>query len=420
MKRRWTLGVVWLAVVGAAALGCDTSEGPAPQKSGSDAGTQVDTTTGDTTVDQDGAVAPPTVKLKDFEQYCSPTAACANEAQSCNTIEGEDGLCVAKPKVETTISDPFEEESTDKLPDLSCVGQAWPAPTGKKVRLHGIVDRFGSGPVTTDITIKVFDAAKFHPEKCLGMGPADTLACYQEIYDDKDSLLGTAVSTPVDKGAESDDCQETKDCPLGYECNDTTGFLACHEQFGLYEIKDMPTNTPVVVMTQPSEDEMDSWHRTFLFHVVFLEEFAQGDDYRYDPTIVGDGQWKTVPNPFNTQIKAGNGAIGGRVRDCATAGDAGRASWYIYEATVGFGNEPSKIGYFNELEEDTLPVPSRSATNILGRYAGLDVVPGPNVITGTVLQDGKLVSLGSYPIYVFPSGLSIVSFPGAVPAITHE
>jgi hypothetical protein len=154
--------------------------------------------------------------------------------------------------------------------------------------------------------------------------------------------------------------------------------------------------------------------------VAFIEDFAKGDDYRYDPTIVGDGQWKTVPNPFNTQIAPGNGAIGGRIRDCSKVGADKRPSWHIYEATVGFAKAPSITGYFNEFENDTLPVPSRTSTNILGRYVGLDVAPGANWVTGTAMIDGKAASLGSYPVYVFPSSLAVVSFPGIVPPSTAE
>lgn len=408
-----------LAVTGA----CDTSEGPAPANGGgtgtADSGAGPggsDATGGDT-----GGPTEAT-PFEDFENHCGGDGDCSIAGQGCAMVTGQEGgLCTVKPTKDSTISDPFTEENTDKKPDLSCVDQAWPAPTGAKVKMHGFVDRFGSGGITTGMTVRVYDAAKFDPGRCWGKEPAEALACYEEVVTDSAAILGETVSTQVpDQLAEGKDCGSTSECPLGFECNDADGFDACHEQFGLYEIEGIPTNTPLVIMVAPPADEADSWHRTFLFNIILLDDFAKDGGYRYDPTIVSDGQWKTVPNPFGTQIAPGNGAIGGRIRDCASAGSTGRASWHIAEATVGFGTSPSKIGYFNALEEDTLPVPDRSATNILGRYVGLDVTPGPNWVTGTILQDGKAVTLGSHPVFVMPSSLSVVSFPGVVPPVTHE
>ena len=402
---------------------CDTSEGAAADAGtsggggGGGGGGGADTAQGDTS---GGPVK--TTPFADFENHCADDAACTVGGQGCAPVTGQEGgLCLVEPTAESTISDPFAEEATDKKPDLSCVDQAWPAPTGAKVKLHGYVDRFGSGGITTGMTVRIYDGAKFDPSRCWGKDPGEALQCYEDVIGDTGAILGEAVSTQVnDPLAEGRDCNETADCPLGFECNDADGFDACHEQFGLYEIDGIPTNTPLVIMVSPPEDEKDGWHRTFLFNIILLDDFAKDGGYRYDPTIVSDGQWKTVPNPFGTQIAPGNGAIGGRIRDCASAGAAGRPSWHIAEATVGFGTSPSKVGYFNAYEEDTLPVPDRTTTNILGRYVGLDVTPGPNWITGTILQGGKTVTLGSHPVYVLPSSLSVVSFPGVVPPVTHE
>ncbi|GMV39777.1 MAG: hypothetical protein AMXMBFR64_14930 [Myxococcales bacterium] len=419
MRTRLESALAALALGAALALAgaCDTSEGAAAD-AGSSAGK--DTGGGDTvaTGDTGPIVATP---FEDFSNHCTKDADCA-ASQVCGLVGGQPGgLCLRKPSVESTISDPFTEENTSQKPNLACVDQAWPAPTGAKVKVHGFLDRFGSGGVTEGMTIRIFDASKFNPGRCASMGPAEALACYEEVIADTAAILGQTISTRVpDLKAEGTDCDETPECPLGFECNDAQGFFACREQYGLYEIDGIPTNTPLVIMTAPPDDEKDSWHRTFLYNVIFLDAFAKDGTYRYDPTIVSDGQWKTVPNPFGTQIATGNGAIGGRIRDCAIEGASGRPSWHIAEATVGFGTPPSKTGYFNALEEDTLPVPERSSTNILGRYVGLDVAPGPNFVTATILQGGAAVSLGGHPVYVLPSSLSVVSFPGVVPPVTHE
>jgi len=216
------------------------------------------------------------------------------------------------------------------------------------------------------------------------------------------------------------ECETDQDCPKEYSC---TGDLdgECFLNFGSYELAGLPTNVPLVVMTRPADEgDAGDWHSTFMYDVVLVQDYVEGERYRFDPLIVGHGQWKVVPGPFFTTIKLGNGAIGGRIRDCGITGEDGRSAWNLGEATVGFATPPGKIGYFNDKEEDSLPDPDRSSTNILGRYTGLDVPPGPNVVAANVQVDGEVVSLGATPIYVFPNSLAIVSLPGRVATFTQE
>jgi hypothetical protein len=71
--------------------------------------------------------------------------------------------------------------------------------------------------------------------------------------------------------------------------------------------------------------------------------------------------------------------------------------------------------YFNSLEDDTVPLDNRETTNIVGRFAALDIAPGWNVLAGVAQIGGETVPVGSIDVYVVPNALSIVSFPGTLP-----
>jgi hypothetical protein len=107
-----------------------------------------------------------------------------------------------------------------------------------------------------------------------------------------------------------------------------------------------------------------------------------------------------------------NGAIGGRIRDCH---DAERDSWPIADVRLGLAAPGRSFVYFNNLEDDTVPLIDRETTDILGRFAALDVPAGWNRIAGAARVDGQVVTIGSVPVYVAPSSLSIISWPGALP-----
>jgi len=192
--------------------------------------------------------------------------------------------------------------------------------------------------------------------------------------------------------------------------------MECQLNFGLYELASIPVETPLVIVTRGGEGTT-GWHRTVLWDVRIPASAAGAGAHRYDPLIVAHGQWVTVPNPFGVSISLGNGAVGGRIRQCE--GDEGHAGWYLHEATVGFANPPAKLGYFNDSEADTLPDPNRVSTNLFGRYTGLDISPGPNHLVAAIKDESGVRFLGSRSFHVYPDTLSIVSLPGSVALVTQ-
>jgi hypothetical protein len=352
-----------------------------------------------------------------YSQQCADDEDCG-EGRVCAPVAAEvGGVCVLTPPQFSGVTDPFEEEKTAVPIDFSCADVGPPSLSSEVTTLSGIVDRFGSGPVTVGIEIRVFLASEFPADACDGLENAEVQGCVAGIVDDSDALVASTVSeVPPDLACENIPCETDAECPLGHACAGPKGEMECQLNFGLYSLEGVPVDTPLVVVTRGGEGTT-GWHRTVSWDVRITAAAAVEGGHRYDPLIVAHGQWVTVPNPFGVSIALGNGAVGGRLRQCGS--EEGHAGWYLHEATVGFANPPAKLGYFNDSEADTLPDPNRVSTNLFGRYTGLDITPGPNHIVAAVRGEDGVSFLGARSFHVYPDTLSVVSLPGSVVVITQ-
>ena len=413
-----------IGVIGICLIGCGGSEEFQPSATDTASSVTENQPEGD-----EGEEEPRTADEEDLDGFPPMTSfslGCSVESPDCGggmvcAALDAVGACSAIPGEETKLSDPYTQTVVvGQAPNFDCIGN-YPDPSeSSNVTIYGVVDRFGSGLVTEDIVVRVFEAATFDPWACDSLETAERAECLAALVNNQDLIIGETVSTGIEE-EEGLECETDQDCPMGYACTGDGLTDECVVSFGLYELAGLPTNTPLVVMTRSLDEESGDWHDTYLFDTVFVEGYVEeGQRYRYDPLIVGHGQWKTVPSPFFTSIKPGNGAIGGRIRDCGTLGEDGRRAWNLYGATVGFANPADKTGYFNDKEADSLPDADRVSTNILGRYTGLDVPPGANVVSASLMAEGEVISLGAIPIYVFPSSLSVVSLPGRVATYTQN
>lgn len=357
-------------------------------------------------------------------------------------------VCVPKPadKEVGALSDPTNDNvaSTDK-PQLDCIdkpitelvkGLSGPA----SVTLWGRVDRFGGGDVTKDVEVAVFKLADFHPEVCAGMADSDAqAACF---VDDKKVGAPIAKAISLDATTATDlqvvsakksgeSCVKHLECPEGYECRDLKNGnpKQCVLTHGIYAIENIPTNTQLVVRVRKNKANAD-WHTSYLWDIVLFSnrtdakgaasqpaKYINTDTYRVNPTIVGEGQWGLVTATIGlSPISDGNGVIGGRVRDCGVAG--GRGGWTLHNVKIGLSVAATGLAFFNDDEDNTVPDKNRSATDVLGRYAAVDVPAGPNRVAVAGTFDGKLTPLGGLDVYVIPNSLTIVSLPGRVPVLT--
>ncbi len=419
-------------------------------------GTDAISTGQDSTATADSAVADANSSpdVPPFQAKCTTDATCKT-AQVC-----EFGVCVSKPSntEKLNLSNPLQDNQAvaDKV-QLGCVGETT-ADLAKgvvgpaKVTMWGRVDRFGSGVVTADVEVAVYELSQFHPEACAGIVNTDAAPDAIENCMIDESKVGKplakviAVLPNVDKPTDAavvngwdvasakkadEQCNTHLDCPLGYECRKDNGAVAniCVAQHGVYAIENVPTNTPIVVRVRGLPPNKPSWHDSYLWDYVLLAnrtdvkgagtqptKYVGTDTYRVNPTIVGEGQWQLVPTTMGfNDITDGNGVIGGRVRDCGV--DGGRGGFAIHNARVGLGVSGQGIAYFNDSEDNTVPVKTRGATDLIGRFAAVDVPAGPNRIAAAGWMDSAVVSLGSQDVYVIPNALMIVTLPGHIPTL---
>lgn len=435
--RACLLGALALA---AAACGSESSSSADTSSSAdglaSDAPATSDSSGGDSTASAD-------TTTPSFKAMCSDTKPCG-AGKMCAS-----GVCTVEPNASQVaeVTDPNNDylPTKDKV-ELGCVdqpiedqikGQTGPA----TVTMWGRVDRFGGGPVTVNVEVAVFELAKFHPEACVGVEDDDKRdACF--LSDKVGKPVGTAISVDPDKAAESsldlasakkagEGCSKHMDCPSGYECRKESGAVQkiCIRTHGVYAIDNVPTNTRLVVRVR-GLNAKDKWHPGYYWDIVLFAghvdakgagkqptKYIGKDTYRVNPTIVGEGQWTLVPNTLGVgEIEYPHGVIGGRIRDCGVAG--GRGGWAIHNAKVGLGVQPKGFAYFNDNEDDTVPVKTNTATDTLGRFAAVDLAPGANRISATSWVDGKATSLGGVDVFVIPDALMIVSLPGRIPVLS--
>jgi len=359
------------------------------------------------------------------------------------------GVCV--PKLDssdtTTVTDPQNDnEPTSEKVSLGCKDETVAdmvkgLPSVATVTMWGRVDRFGGGGATIDIEVSVFKASDFNPKPCATIvDPAESRACYgdeSKVGKPLAKVTSVGYDGGVKKGwhvrrplKDQQECTKGKHltCPHGSLCDKVDGFPKCTFQHGLYAISGLPTNVALIVRTRAAkENDPNGWRDSYIWNVVLFSNrldpkgedhqpkaFIGTDTYRYNPTIVGEGQWKLVPDTIGVLggISDGDGVIGGRVRDCGTDK---RRSWSLFNTKIGIGIPAEGLAYFNKSEVDTVPVKSRTATNHVGRYAAVGIPAGPNRIAVAGRVDGKDVAIGYSDVYVIPNSLVIVSLPGFVP-----
>jgi hypothetical protein len=341
----------------------------------------------------------------------------------CGAGKGcHEGMCISEPADQVTITDNTTDDLVDEAPNFDCVGEQIMPPAGtKNVTVYGIVDRFGGGRKTLDIEVSIFPESEWPPAGC---------AEEPDLVKQHDCFRNAKPSNPkwvvmaTDPGtaANGQDCVRHADCPTGYECIEQSSLgNQCEANYGLYEIPEVPTDTMLVVRAKNTKATLEKkWKDTYVYHQVALSAYVEaGDRYHINALMVSDGQWQTVPNTLLVQggIKANHGAVGGRVRDCPTAA---RRGYTLGNVSLGLDSPGTATGYFNNNEEDTVPLLNRTSTDIFGRFTIVDVKPGPNRIAGLARQGESFVSLGAESFFLPPDSLVIVTFPGKLPIFTKN
>jgi len=326
------------------------------------------------------------------------------------------GVCIEAPPegLTSTLTDPSTALPSDIPVNLSCADQTLAAPVETKMTtVAGALARFGSGRLTTGLRVDFILADGFDPTPCEAIADhAAQKTCFRALG----PIVGTATTTSrVLDTVLPTTCTHHEECPVGYQCYDPHDLSGtCEEQFGVYEIVGLPLDTRLIVRSYPlTVNDQDRWHDTWMFNVVLTSDAEADGKVPYDAQIVSASQWQTTTNSVGlSDIPITNGGIGGRVRDCH---DGTRESWPITDVRINLAQKAQKVIYFNNLEDDTVPLVDRETTNIHGRFAALDIPSGWNAIAGVARIAGELRTIGAQRIYIFPDSLTIASWPGYNP-----
>ncbi len=388
-----------------------------------------------------GAKAP---EAGEFAPNCCGDEDC-KESQMC-----VQGVCAARldSGLTSSLTDPADDDQPIDTPiETGCNGKSTAElvaglPTGVSVTMWGRVDRFGGGGLTDGVEVSVFLAKDFHPEACAGIKGSKAIRTCMHDESKVGKPIATVVSVTPEAGVAKGwavkakykpDQECTKnlhlECPLGYLCDKFDGYVKCGKAHGVYAIEAIPTNVRLVVRASPVDpSHPDGWRDSYVWNVVLLSDhldamgegsqptaFLNKQTYRFNPTIVGKAQWVLVPTTMSLgKISSGNGVIGGRVRDC---GKDDRASWAVLDTKISAGVRGAGQSYFNDSESDTVPSKKRTTTNVLGRYAIINIEPGPNRVVVTGRVGAKDTVLGWADVYVIPDALVLASLPGYVPKL---
>jgi hypothetical protein len=405
--RQW-MRVAGVTVAAVGLLAC-SEDGPRGVQAGADAATTGDAAPGGDAGEPQGDAAADAASLAALPNACDADADCARGA--CRS-----GVCIEDPPPSAVggLDDPGTGLPSATAVDLGCADRSLEIPeTPDRAAMVGALARFGTGRNTTGLQVDVLLADGFDPTPCEAETDEEAqLACYRGLG----PVIGTATTVAREGHPELPSvCSAHEECPYGFQCYDPAKLGGkCEPQFGVYRIEDLPLDTPLIIRSRAvSATDQSRWHDTWMFHVVLSSGAMVDGAVHYDAQIVSEPQWLLTTNSVGLgDIPPENGAIGGRVRDCQ---QADRPAWPIHEVRVGLARPAEKVVYFNNLEDDTVPLVDRQTTHVHGRYAALNIEAGWNVISGSVRLGDAVRSVGSIPVYVFPNALSIASWPGVNP-----
>ena len=259
--------------------------------------------------------------------------------------------------------------------DLACT--TTPPAQGKPamVTLNGFVKVFLGGDAdSTGVKIEIFNEG---PDGSLG------------------ALVGTAVTTDTTSQQRTNDW--LANCP-------TNG---CIER--AFSYANVPTETPLIVHTSDA-NSAGKWASLYDYNIYFANSVVSNNAVTYDTTVVGSTDLLTVATSAGGYtIQADKGLLAGEVHDCGDVRLSG--------ATVSTDYRPqSPIVYFGSNETSPLPDQSKTETQQLGLFGGINYTTGvPIHISAVGLLNGQRTLIGAYTVQTFPGAVTALSLRGRRP-----
>lgn len=384
-------------------------------------------------------------------------------------------VCVIPPTTSAQLADDEADDPTlepDATIALGCYeGASLYEPAGEDalVTVDGVLERFGSGPPTTNLCVTLYDEDVLLPwmvrHECNGLAEDadddDYVGCWQldpcrcdEHFGDAPTSVNQPLVDAANVGLEEAErtlrvedlascyayvgwCDAIDDDALRATCAERVSDLSLSsatnlvlgstrsvddpvdrereepEGTSLFSIDNVPTNVRVTIKVSGREVR---WRDTWEYGLFTRGDLVVDGVFRTDANVVSDGAWETIPPAVGRpNADDRNGAVAGVVRDC---GAEARNPWAIVHATVGIAfNQGSVLAYFNGNPDDRLPLPSRVDTNLLGTFAAIDLPAGPNrvapvICAGDCTDRDNLVFAGGKNVFQTPKSVIIATFEG--------
>jgi hypothetical protein len=378
---------------------------------------------------------------------CPPPANVPDDASVCPMEKEIDGVCFLNsppaPATRTPCGDVTEfcDKTNVPTPALGCLANPPMKPTGPdKVTMTGFIDVFSNGPDSKSMSIAVYDAQALlagqdiATASPIAMLPNIQLDAATQRGCDTDPKLGCSVpstngcTVPVCNDGLMGRTDDKKYCrstgAASGECSNRLRWEA------RYTLPDIPTNRQLVVRTAGPNGMADqSWAALVAWNVVVPADArtcADANDYecfdksgatpkyQYNVNAISRTDYVNIPVTAGLAggIADGLGAAAGEVHDC----DNVRVENVTVEVQkldgARYVTAYDRFAYFNGNPLKTLPDSSRTATDRLGLYTGLNVKPGKVHVVGAGLVGGKLTHFGSFDMYVYPNSVSVVNLNG--------
>ena len=359
-----------------------------------------------------GGAAPPVAPVLPYPEGCAVDS-------DCNVGLCRLGICVEAPaqdrKANFACEDALVEQSD---PDFSCWDTPQPLDLDgpSSVTMRGKIEYFGSGNVTRDLRVRVYDFATFDPSPCLdaaaGVNDITQARARVEACIDENTTPLAETTSALCEGNPTEGCYTLESVPTRLQLviritGDERLWVPTYEygQFLNPCLQPSFKEDGICPEERPDAPAGQNWSCS-------LRDDGAGAFAELNLNVVSQVTWTTFPPTAGVaRIQTNRSAIAGRQYDCQ-----GRP---VVNAAVGFHAPGARTTYFNGNPDDTLPQPGLKFTNTDATYANLDTPPGPQGVVAVAWQgpsDARVLKTVNFTrFFLVPNALVILSPSGRQP-----
>jgi hypothetical protein len=362
-----------------------------------------------------------------------------------------DGICFANPPPaaaqRTACGDVTEfcDKAAVKAPNLTCLTTP---PTPKAgpatVTVTGFIDVFSNGPDSRGISITVYDASQLIGGQDIAtaspiamlpnvmLDPATQRACDTDAKEGCSIPSSTGCTVPVCGDGLNGHSEDNK------YCKNDGAMGSCQQRLrweARYTLPNIPTNKHLAIRTTgPNGMSNQQWATLVSWNVYIpADERACTDKadydcydktnpaapvYQFNVNALSRTDYVNIPTTAGLSggISDGQGAVAGEIHDCDNI-RVENVSVGVFDFTNASAPKPAydRFAYFNGNPLKTLPDSSRTATDRLGLFTGLNTKPGKVRVVSAGLVGSTMTPFGTFDVIVYPNTVSVVNINGGKP-----